>query len=62
MEFNGIKSTIYDEVEKEKEKEDGPQNKKTKKVKGFKTFHLAKEIYQRTKNIGYKNKTPILKK
>ena len=48
--------------EDEKEKEDEPQNKKAKKPKGFKVFHLTEEIYQGIKNIGYKNPTPIQKK
>ena len=48
--------------EEEEEKEDEPLNKKTKKAKGFKAFHLTEELYQGIKLIGYKNPTPIQKK
>ena len=49
------------EEEEEKEEEE-PLNKKTKKAKGFKAFHLTEELYQGIKLIGYKNPTPIQKK
>ena len=42
--------------------EENETQKKNKKAKGFKVFHLTEEIYQGIKNIGYKNPTPIQKK
>ena len=60
---NNPKNNINEENnEEENENEIGQQNKKTKKAKGFKVFHLTEEIYQGIKNIGYKNPTPIQKK
>ena len=60
---NYPKNNINEENnEEENENEIGQQNKKTKKAKGFKVFHLTEEIYQGIKNIGYKNPTPIQKK
>ena len=57
-------SNNFKNEKKEKENYliDETQNKKTKKAKGFKVFHLTEEIYQGIKNIGYKNPTPIQKK
>ena len=61
--INIPKNNINEENnEEENENEIGQQNKKTKKAKGFKVFHLTEEIYQGIKNIGYKNPTPIQKK
>ena len=61
--INNPKNNINEENnEEENENEIGQQNKKTKKAKGFKVFHLTEEIYQGIKNIGYKNPTPIQKK
>ena len=51
-----------DKIEIEENNENEFQNKKAKKAKGFKVFHLTEEIYQGIKNIGYKNPTPIQKK
>jgi len=49
------------EMNEESEKEE-PINKKNKKAKGFKAFHLTEELYQGIRLIGYKNPTPIQKK
>ena len=56
-----IKNDLEEESEEETEKE-AQTNKKSKKAKGFKAFHLNEEIYQAIKLIGYKNPTPIQKK
>ena len=61
-EINKEEQNIINENIEEIENENEPQNKKTKKAKGFKVFHLTEEIYQGIKNIGYKNPTPIQKK
>ena len=49
------------EMNEESEKEE-PINKKNKKAKGFKAFHLTEGLYQGIRLIGYKNPTPIQKK
>ena len=56
---NEDKSDLNSESENEKEEQ---LNKKTKKAKGFRAFHLTEELYQGIKLIGYKNPTPIQKK
>ena len=61
-EINKEEQNIINENVEENENENEPQNKKTKKAKGFKVFHLTEEIYQGIKLIGYKNPTPIQKK
>ena len=54
-----IKNDLEEDSGEEKEEQ---TNKKSKKAKGFKAFHLNEEIYQAIKLIGYKNPTPIQKK
>ena len=57
------KNNIINYSESEEDNEKAEQiNKRTKKAKGFKAFHLTEELYQGIKMIGYKNPTPIQKK
>ena len=59
---NNVENELNDKEMNDESKKEEPINKKNKKAKGFKAFHLTEELYQGIRLIGYKNPTPIQKK